>query len=313
MMQSVLAPQGPEATGIAALAWVMFGGGAVICLVVAGLAVVAMRGGGSVRRVIASERFVVWAGMIVPTVVLAGLLAWGLMLTGGRIGAASPQALSVEVTGEQWWWRIRYGPGTPDAVETANELRLPVGRDVELRLVSRDVIHSFWVPSLAGKVDMIPGTVNRLRLQASQAGVYRGQCAEYCGGPHALMSFHAVALEPQAFDGWLAAQRQPAAAPADADAAAGLAVFHKAGCHGCHTVRGAEAGGISAGGTIGPDLTHVAGRLTLGAATLPNDAHHFRRWVRDNQHLKPGNRMPSFGFLPERDLDQLAAWLASLK
>jgi cytochrome c oxidase subunit 2 len=307
-MQSVLDPQGPEAAAITTLAWVMFGGGAAICLAVAGLVVMAMGGGASVRRAIASERFVVWTGIVVPTVVLAALLAWGLVLTGGRNGAASPQALSVEITGEQWWWRIRYLPGTPDAVETANELTLPVGRDVELRLVSRDVIHSFWVPSLAGKVDMIPGTVNRLRLRASRAGVYRGQCAEYCGGPHALMSFHAVALEAQEFDSWLANQRRPATAPADADAMAGRTVFLKAGCHGCHTVRGLEATGI-----IGPDLTHVASRLTLGAATLPNDRDHFRRWVRDNQHLKPGNRMPSFGFLAERDLDQLAAWLGSLK
>lgn len=312
-MQSVLTPHGPEATAIAALAWIMFGGGAVICLAVGLLVVLAMRGGGAIRRAIASERFVMWTGIALPAVVLAGLLAWGLVLTRGRIGAPSPHALNVEIVGEQWWWRIRYMPGTPDAVETANELRLPVGRDVELRLVSRDVIHSFWVPNLAGKVDMIPGTVNRLRLQASQAGVHRGQCAEYCGGPHALMSFHAVASEPQDFDAWLAAQRRPAAAPADAVATAGRAVFLKAGCHGCHTVRGADAGGSPAGGTIGPDLTHVAGRLSLGAATLPNDVEHFRRWVRDSQHLKPGNRMPSFGFLPERDLDRLAAWLGSLK
>jgi cytochrome c oxidase subunit 2 len=307
-MQSVLAPQGPEAAAIAGLGWIMFAGGAVICLAVAALAVMAMRGGAPWRRVIASESFVSWAGIVVPTVVLAGLLAWGLVLTGGRIGPPAADALHVEIVGEQWWWRVRYMPGTPDAVETANELRLPVGRDVELRLVSRDVIHSFWVPSLGGKLDMIPGTTNRLRLRAAQPGVYRGQCAEYCGGPHALMSLYAVAMEGQDFDAWLAAQRFPAAAPANEAATAGSAIFRRTGCHGCHTVRGAVAAG-----TIGPDLTHVAGRLSLGAATLPNDAAHFRRWVRDNQHLKPGNRMPSFGFLAERDLDHLAAWLGSLK
>jgi cytochrome c oxidase subunit 2 len=307
-MQSVLTPHGPEAAAIAGLGWIMFAGGAVICLAVAGLALMAMRGSAPWRRVIASESFVTWTGIVVPTVVLAGLLAWGLMLTGGRIGGAAANALHVEIVGEQWWWRVRYMPGTPDEVETANELRMPVGRDVELRLVSRDVIHSFWVPSLGGKLDMIPGTTNRLRLRASQAGVYRGQCAEYCGGPHALMSLYAVAMEGQDFDAWLAAQRLPAAAPANDAGTAGSAVFRRAGCHGCHTVRG-----VAAAGTIGPDLTHVAGRLSLGAATLPNDAEHFRRWVRDNQHLKPGNRMPSFGFLGERDLDHLAAWLGSLK
>lgn len=307
-MQSVFAPHGPEATAIAALAWIMFGGGAVICLAVAALALLAIRGGAASRRVIASESFVVWTGIIVPVVVLAGLLAGGLALMAGRVGAASADALQIEIVGEQWWWRVRYMPGTPDSVETANELRLPVDRDVELRLVSRDVIHSFWVPSLAGKLDMIPGTVNRLRLRASQAGVYRGQCAEYCGGPHALMALYAVALEGPDFEVWLAAQRRPAAAPADAAALAGRTVFLKAGCHGCHTVRGADAGG-----TIGPDLTHLAGRLSLGAATLPNDADHLRRWVRDSQHLKPGNRMPSFGFLPDGDLDRLTDWLGSLR
>jgi cytochrome c oxidase subunit 2 len=174
----------------------------------------------------------------------------------------------------------------------------------ELRLVSRDVIHSFWVPSLAGKVDMIPGMANRLRLHASTAGVYRGQCAEYCGGPHALMSFHVVALEGEAFEAWFAAQRRPAAATTEG----GQAVFFKTGCNGCHTVRGTEAAG-----TIGPDLTHVASRLTLGAATLPTSVENFGRWVREHQRLKPGNRMPPFGFLPAGDLDLLAGWLASLK
>jgi cytochrome c oxidase subunit 2 len=293
---------------IAQLGWIMFGGATLICLAVAALVVVAIHGGGRGRQLIASEQFVVATGIMLPIVVLAGLLAYGLVLTGGRIGPPAADALRIEVVGEQWWWRVRYLPETAEAVETANELRIPVGRDVELRLVSRDVIHSFWVPSLAGKIDMIPGKVNRLRLRASQAGVYRGQCAEYCGGPHALMSFHVVALEARAFDDWLAAQRRPAADP-DGDAGrAGQSVFFRAGCHGCHTVRG-----TAAAGTIGPDLTHVAGRLSLGAASLPNDPSNLRRWVGDNQHVKPGNRMPTFGFLAARDLDLLAAHLGSLK
>lgn len=307
-MQSALAPRGPEATAIAELAWIMFGGATLICLAVAVVVVLATRGGDRRRRLIASEPFVVGAGIVLPIVVLAGLLAYGLVLTGARIGAPSPDALRIEIVGEQWWWRVRYLPDTTEAVEAANELRIPVDRDVELRLVSRDVIHSFWVPNLAGKVDMIPGKVNRLRLRASQAGIYRGQCAEYCGGPHALMSFHVVALEREAFDGWLAAQRRPAAEP-DGDAGrAGRSVFFRAGCQGCHTVRGTDAAG-----TIGPDLTHLAGRLSLGAASLPNDPPSLRRWVRDSQHVKPGNRMPTFGFLAANDLDLLAAHLGSLK
>ncbi len=304
-MQSVLAPYGPEATSVAQLAWIMFGGAAFICLAVAATVIVATRGRPCWRQVVASEPFIMWSGIALPLVVLTGLLTYGLFLTGGRVAATVPNALHVEITGEQWWWRVRYAAGMQDAVETANELRLPVGRDVELRLVSRDVIHSFWVPALAGKIDMIPGKANRLRLRASQAGTYRGQCAEYCGGPHALMSFHVVAMEPEAFEAWLAAQRRPASATADPG---GHKVFIKAGCHGCHTVRGSEAAG-----TIGPDLTHVAGRTSLGAATLPNNTDNVRRWVSENQHLKPGNRMPSFGFLSGNELDQLAAWLGSLK
>lgn len=312
-MQSVLAPHGPEAAAVATLGWALFAGGALICLAVAALVVLATRGGAGSRRIIASERFIVGSGVVLPVVVLAGLLSWGLALAGGRIAPPSPGALQIEVIGEQWWWRVRYGPETEQAFETANELRIPVGRDVELRLVSRDVIHSFWVPSLAGKVDMIPGMTNRLRLSASEAGVFRGQCAEYCGGPHALMSFHVVALEADAFEAWRAAQRRPAEAPATDALRAGQSVFFSAGCHGCHTVRGATVGGTDATGTIGPDLTHVAGRLSIGAATLPTAPMNFGRWVRENQHLKPGNRMPSFGFLSAADVDRLASYLGSLK
>jgi cytochrome c oxidase subunit 2 len=307
-MQSVLTPRGPEAAAIAELAWIMFGGASLIVLAVAGVVVVAIRGRGRSRALVASEPFVVGAGILMPIVALTGLLAYGLVLTGGRAGAPTSDALRIEVVGEQWWWRVRYQSSMPEAFETANELHLPVGRDVELRLVSHDVIHSFWVPSLAGKVDMIPGKANRLRLHASQPGTYRGQCAEYCGGPHALMSFHVVALDGPTFDSWLAAQRRQASAP-DSDAAqAGQAVFLKAGCHGCHAVRGTPAAG-----TIGPDLTHLAGRLSLGAATLPIDPSSLRRWLSDNQHVKPGNRMPAFGFLAPGDLDLLVAYLGSLK
>jgi len=302
-MQSVLAPHGPEAAAVARLGWAMFAGGALICLALVVLVFLAIRGGAGSRRVIASERFLIWSGIFVPVVVLAGLLSWGLVLTGARIAPPSPGALQIEVIGEQWWWRVRYGTEAAQKFETANELRIPVGRDVELTLVSRDVIHSFWVPSLAGKVDMIPGMTNRLRLHATEAGIFRGQCAEYCGGPHALMSFHVVALEVDAFEAWLAAQRRPAEAPATDQS-----VFFSTGCHGCHTVRGTNAVG-----TIGPDLTHVAGRLSLGAATLPTGAVNFGRWVRENQHLKPGNRMPSFGFLSAGEVDRLATYLDGLK
>lgn len=302
-MQSVLVAHGPEAASVAQLSWIMFGGATFIFLLLAVTLVVARWGNSRWRRIVASDRFIVWNGILLPIIVLAGLLAYGLMLTGIKTASASPDALRIEVTGEQWWWRVRYAPDTEEAVEAANEIRIPVGRDVELWLAARDVIHSFWVPNLAGKIDMIPGKANHLRLHASRAGTYRGQCAEFCGGPHALMAFHVVAMEPDAFEAWLASERGAASAPAT-----GRAIFFKSGCQGCHTVRGTEA--VS---TIGPDLTHVAGRTSLGAAILPNDTESFRRWVRENQHLKPGNRMPSFAFLDSADLDLLATWLGNLK
>lgn len=305
-MQSALVAHGPEAASVAQLAWIMFGGATLIFLLVMAALAVAGRGSPRWRHVLSSDRFIVWSGILVPIAVLTGLLTYGLMLTGFRTASASPDALRIEVTGEQWWWRVRYAPETEESVEAANEIRIPVGRDVELQLGSRDVIHSFWVPNLGGKLDMIPGKANRLRLHASRAGTYRGQCAEFCGGPHALMGFHVVAMEAAAFEAWLAHQRGAAAQPAAA--AAGRAVFFKAGCQGCHTVRGTEARG-----TIGPDLTHVAGRTSLGGAILPNDADGIRRWVRNNQHLKPGNRMPSFAFLESGDLESLATWLRTLK
>jgi cytochrome c oxidase subunit 2 len=198
------------------------------------------------------------------------------------------------VVGEQWWWRVRY----PD-FETANEIRVPVGRPVELVLRSADVVHSFWVPVLAGKLDMIPGRANVLRVRADRAGEYRGQCAEYCGGPHAWMALHFVAQEPGQYAQWAAAQRRPAAQ------SSGLFAAH---CAACHTVRG-----TSAAGTLGPDLTHVGSRLSIGAGLLPNNAGALGGWIASSQHLKPGNLMPSFGHFSGEEVRSLAGYLESLK
>ncbi len=307
--QAVLSPGGSDAETIATLGWVMFAGGSAIFLGVIGLAVYAHLGGETLRRRLASRRLVFVGGVLFPAVTLTALLTYGLILTGARLAAPEADALRIEVTGEQWWWRVRY-PATGDAPEivTANEIRIPIGRQVEIRLASVDVIHSFWVPSLAGKVDMIPGTVNRIRLHATRTGTYRGQCAEYCGAAHALMAFYVVALEPAQFEDWLAGQRQPAAGPLTALQKQGEGLFLSTGCNGCHAIRGTPAAG-----TIGPDLTHVGGRLSIAAATLPNAAASFARWIRDNQHIKPNNRMPAFRILPDDQLAALAAYLESLK
>lgn len=302
--QSALAPLGEEARQIATLFWGMTAFLALVLVGVGVLAVLAIRGGPRLRARLARERFVIAAGLIFPAVALTALLAYGLVVMRSRASADDDAAFRVAIVGELWWWRVTYMLPDGRRIESANELRIPVGAPVALDLQTADVIHSFWVPSLAGKLDMIPGRTNVLTLRATEPGVSRGQCAEYCGGAHALMSFHVVALPPQDFSAWL--ERE--AAPAPPSDAPGARVFAEAGCGACHTLRG-----TSARGTIGPDLTHVGGRLSLAAATLPNDAEAFARWIRDNQHIKPGNAMPPYGILTGGELTALAAYLESLK
>ena len=190
----------------------------------------------------------------------------------------------------------------------ANEIHLPVGTAVELALTSPDVIHSFWVPSLAGKVDMVPGRVNRLALRADRAGVYRGQCAEYCGTQHAQMALLVVVETPQAFAAWLRAEAGAARAPDTPERTRGLDAFHLHGCGGCHTIRG-----TGALGRHGPDLTHLASRRTLAAGTLANDAATMRAWIAHGHAVKPGNLMPSYRHLDGATLDSLVAYLGSLR
>jgi cytochrome c oxidase subunit 2 len=277
---------------VADIAWVMFAGGGAIFLLVVILGAHALV---APRRWLASESFVVAGGIVFPVVVLSVLLAYVV----SPVAQAEPE-LRIEVVGEQWWWRVRYldGRGETDFV-TANEIRIPAGRTVELALSSADVIHSFWVPSLAGKVDMIPGRVNRLRLRADRAGLFRGQCAEYCGGPHAQMGLQVVALSADEYERWRTAQRRPAAAQNP---------LFNARCAVCHTVRGTPAAG-----TRGPDLTHVGSRAAIGAGWLPNNAGTLAAWIASSQHLKPGNLMPDFKEFSAQELTALAEYVESLK
>jgi cytochrome c oxidase subunit 2 len=307
--QSVLAPHGPEAEEIATLALVLFAGGTGILAAVVGLAALAVVRSPGRRRWLASERLVVWGGLVVPAAILTATLAYGLSLTGSREAPDEPAALTVEVIGERWWWRVHYldAAGTV-AVPSANEIRLPVGQPVELRLRTADVLHSLWVPNLAGKLDMVPGHVNHLRVEASQTGVFRGQCAEFCGGEHAWMAFDVVAMPPADFTRWMARSRGPAAAPGEGPAARGAHVFTAVGCGACHTVRG-----TAATGTIGPDLTRFGERRTLAAGRLPNDHAGRVAWIAGAEHLKPGNGMPSFGFLGPAEIEALAAYLEGLR
>lgn len=305
-LQSALDPAGVDATSIARLSWVLVVGGGVIFLLVAVLACVALW---SKRRpgFLSSTRFILAGGLIVPTVALAALLVYGLTLTGGRYEAASANTLRIDVTGELYWWRVRYRLDGRD-IDTANEIRVPVGVPVEVTLRSADVIHSFWVPALAGKLDAIPGTLNRLTFMATAPGIYRGQCAEFCGASHAWMAFRVVAVQPNEFDMWLVQQAAQAEIPSTPIEMTGHGLFLAAGCGGCHTIRGTPSNG-----TIGPDLTHLGSRIGIAADTLPNDPESLARWIRETQHIKPGNRMPPFRIFSEDELASLATYLASLE
>jgi len=304
--QSALDPAGSGAERLADLFWAMLIGAAVIWFLVIGLAVYAVRLKDDPHHPVMGNALIVGGGVIFPTIVLAGLLTYGLILMPAL--RAPGDGLTIEVVGKQWWWEVIYRPPGGGPVVSANEVRLPVGRRVELVLSSPDVIHAFWIPALGGKLDMIPGRETRLVLEPTRTGTFRGQCAEYCGTSHALMAFAAVVMEEGDFEAWLAEQGRPAAQGRNAEAERGLEVFLADGCGACHTIRGTPAQG-----RIGPDLTHVGSRLTLGAGILANDVEAFARWIAHTQEVKPEAQMPSFGMLAERDLLALARYLESLK
>jgi cytochrome c oxidase subunit 2 len=255
-----------------------------------------------------AARLIIVGGAVVPTLVLAGLLIYGLAMLPPLLAPAPQASLKISVIGEQWWWRVRYQPNAGEPVDLANEIRLPVGEAVQFELNSPDVIHSFWIPSLGGKMDMIPGRSTRLTLHPTRTGVFRGACAEYCGTSHALMAFEVVVVEKEEFARWLDEQRAPAADSTDEQVALGREHFLANGCSACHTVRGTRANGF-----VGPDLTHVGSRLSLGAGIVPNDSDGFVRWLELTDRVKPGVHMPHFRMLPKEELAALAAYLESLQ
>jgi cytochrome c oxidase subunit II len=308
-MQSALAPMGPDAARIWQLGALMTASAVMVLLIVCAATWIALRGSERARRGLAENRTIMLGGIAFPVVTLTALLIYGVWVMRATIApAATPPQLRVEVSGELWWWRIAYIDWRGQRIADANEIRIPVGREVEFILTSPDVIHSFWVPNLGGKLDMIPGRTTTLRLAADRPGVYRGQCAEYCGGAHARMAFEVIAMPAGEFDTWLAAAAEPpVAAPADPAAVRGRELFLAAGCGGCHAIRG------TSDGSIGPDLTRVGARRFIGAASLTTTPAHLARFIQDSQHLKPGNRMPPFHIFKPDELDAIALYLAGLK
>lgn len=303
VIQSVLDPHGPAASAIAGIGWLLFIGGGLIFVVVIALATWAWLAPVKRRAWLAREQLITVGGIAIPTVVLSVLLVYTLAVGNpfAATGADGTRALSIEVIGHQWWWRVRYlGDDGKLDFETANEIRIPVGHRVELLLSSDDVLHSVWIPGLAGKLDMIPGRINRLQLQADREGVHRGPCAEYCGIQHAKMLLTVVAEPRERFDAWRSLQRQPAAAALDPTFAAR--------CSACHAIRG-----TAALGSLGPDLSHIGGRRTLGAGTLDNDRAALVEWIAHSQRHKPGNLMPDIDDIGAAALQKLADYMMALR
>ncbi|OZM77201.1 cytochrome c oxidase subunit II [Pseudonocardia sp. MH-G8] len=305
--QSTLTPAGPAAERVAGLWWLLFWiAVAVSAVVVAmvGWAVLRRRGPRTRVRPAGGRSFVLVLGVAVPAVVLTFVYAVGLSDMRALAEPPRPPEFTVEVVGHMWWWEVRY----PDAgFTTANEIHIPVGEPVALRLTTDDVIHSFWVPELMPKMDLLPERVNETWFLADEPGTYRGQCAEYCGLQHSHMAFQVVAEPRERFDAWLAKQSRPAQEPATELAARGRTVLETTACATCHTVAG-----TGADGDVGPDLTHVGSRERLAAGAIPNDVGHLAGWVSNSQTVKPGNLMPPQPLSPE-DLRAVVAYLQGLE
>ena len=306
---SIIHPRGLAAGRIDDLWWIMFWLGSAVFLIVMGALLVALfhRRREPVDEQATAERgkkAILWGGIILPAIIL--LVVFGF--TVGTLRAMSmpetDENTIIEVIGHRWWWEVHY---TDHQFFTANEIHIPVGQPVQIKLTSQDVIHSFWVPQLHGKMDMNPGKTNTFWIRADEAGEYWGECAEFCGVQHAKMQFVVVAELPEEFEAWLEQQRQPAAEPVDELAQQGKQIFLSSDCINCHTIEGTNATGA-----LGPDLTHLASRRTLGAGAIENTIGSLGGWVVDSHSIKPGNLMPETD-IDGPELHALLAYLVSLK
>jgi cytochrome c oxidase subunit II len=318
-IQNAINPAGPHAQSLSRLWWLMFyvlTSVFVLVLIALAMALRAASRRSDLNPVLnpspeteRRKRNAVLSAVIVTTITLFVLLIYSFS-TGRSLTAdlAQKNGLSIEVTGKQWWWEVRYQDvDASNIFITANEIHIPVGVPVTFTLRGADVIHSFWVPNLGGKKDLIPGKISTIWLQADKPGVYRGQCAEYCGLQHARMAFWVVAEPQDQFNAWRQNQTQTSIPPATDSQKRGQQVFLTSTCVMCHAINGTPAGS-----NIGPNLTHIGSRNTLAAATLSNTREHLAQWIVDPQRFKPGNRMPQNN-LSDQDLQALVDYLASLK
>jgi len=314
---SALDPHGPAAARLAELWWVMFGfGAAIFLLVIALLFAALLRGRRGTSDTVpdrasldTGRNWPIWGGIVLPLIVIGIVFGYNIYTLAAVENPFGKPAVKIEVVGRRWWWEVKY---PEQSVITANEIHIPVGVPVQIQLQSADVIHSFWVPELHGKMDLIPTRINKIVLQADQTGVYRGECAEFCGLQHAHMGLMVVAEKKADFDNWINAQKQPAVAPTDQIAQQGQQVFMSAGCVFCHTVRGLEDKEIDRSSVdLGPDLTHLDSRLTIAGASLTKNRGNLAGWIVDAQHVKPGSLMPNI-YISSEDLQALLAYLETL-
>lgn len=305
---SVLDPAGREAEQIAKLAWVLFFAAAVLWTAMMGLFYYFTKHHPHPLSRRWAEALIIGGGGVLPVVALSALLVWTLPLMPDQ-RVTGDDGLTIRVTGTQWWWRVEYlVEGREQPIVSANEIRLPVGQRTEIVLEAERVIHSFWVPALAGKTDMIPGRTNRMALEPTRTGIFRGVCAEFCGESHALMAFQAVVMEEDAFRAWLEKEAGDAAAPASPEARRGRELFLSQGCGACHTIRGTPAQA-----DVGPDLTHVGSRKSLGAGSFDLTVETLAQWTSHAKAMKPGARMPAFTFLSTDELNAIATYLEGLE
>ena len=302
---------GPASRPTLYLGWVLAGLSVAVCLVIALLLITAVlrkRPANDPRAIGREGEGLRWIyiGTGISTCILFGLVIYSLMVLNAVAKPPQAPAVTLTVTGYGWWWKIEYEHPDPEQrIVTANEVHIPVGQPVLVKLKSADVIHAFWIPTLAGKTQMIPGLTNQQWIQADKAGIYSGQCTQFCGAGHAHMALEVIAESTHDFETWQDAQRQTASLSAMATTEPGRKLFMER-CAGCHTIRGTDATGVH-----GPDLTHLKSRRLLAAGLLTNTPEHLMDWIINAQRLKPGSRMPSM-VLSETERSALATFLSTL-
>jgi cytochrome c oxidase subunit 2 len=303
--QSIWYPVSQAASDIKDLTWFLIIMSTAVVIITVTLLILAIRrrGFNDKKHFNPGEKFILWSGLFIPTLILIFTLIWSLQ-SSMKISKINQEesALNIKVTAHQFWWEVEY----PDYdIITANEIYVPIGANIKFELSSKDVIHSFWIPNVHGKLDMLPDHKTFITMNIAKAGKYRGQCAEFCGVQHALMAFPLVALEENDFNQWLKKNQN---LQKSVDQSIGKEIYHRESCHTCHAIQGTDFKGKA-----GPDLTRLTSRLTLGAGTIPNNRKNLQAWIKDSQSIKPLNRMPSYKTLSEKDLQHLLDYLGSLK